>query len=827
MSKLVDPHICPDCRSPLDPQRTCTGCGLRLTGAPASELWQLMQRADALIGQLRLQPVMAPATTVPATAIDSRTLPGAPPVAPLRPASRGLSVPVVLLGLGALCVLVAAIVFVAVTWSSLGLGAKASIMLGVTSLFAAAATVLTQRGLRGAAETFWVIVAVLLVVDLGAAYGANLAGFGDMPGRHATAVTGAVLLLLAISVGGWATSTPTRRLNGMVGTAALGALAVTAAEVFGAERPAVAATVAIPLTVVLAVMVGRSVAELRPTGYAIGANAVLSWATLMSIGIDRVDGATASQWWQDLLGWPLLVAAGYTALLTVSSRLPGAVRIAGSSATLIALSYFALGGATGANSTLATACGVAVVLAAISAFAARVWAVPAALMSFAAFVLGTLFVAGRPWNVIADLPTTGPADDTNLDLRLPAVVADFAPWTALLVAAAVVIIVAGLLRHVPEPARVVVRTGWIALVPTVLAVGGATTVLENEPRLVVAVLVWSVVLLLVAGAAVAARQHPLALATTLLVGGYLALVGLRLAVPSHLLVALLASAIAAGLGLAYARSRPDGLDGTLLPFLAGGALVSAGFAGTHWPYLADGAGDTAGLVLVGIAALAVLGAAAAGRTEAARLTIEAVAVGLGLVATQFPTDSEVSVLVLTVIGSAIALTATLNRDRELLGWGAVLLLGIATVIRLDLGVEAPELYTVPAALLLVAGGAHRLRTDPEVSSLQALSSGLVLGLVPSLLLALDEPVTVRGALIAAAGVLVLGAGVRARWSAPVLAGALTVGLLAVRHLGPVAEAVPRWVSLASLGLVFLLIGITWEARRRNVATADRYLASLR
>jgi len=298
-------------------------------------------------------------------------------------------------------------------------------------------------------------------------------------------------------------------------------------------------------------------------------------------------------------------------------------------------------------------------------------------------------------------------------------------------------------------------------------------------------------------------------------------------VPSHLLVAVLASTLAVGLGIGYGRARTDGLRGALLPVLAGAAVLAAGFAGTHWPYLADGAGDTAGIVLVGLAALALLAAAPAGRTEPARLTIEAVAVGLGVLATQFSTDPAVPALILTILGTALALSASLNRDRTLLGWAAVVVLGIATILRLDRGVDAPEIYTVPAALVLLAGGILRLRTDPACSSLQALSSGLVLGLLPSLLLALDEPVTVRGALIAAAGLLVLAAGVRARWTAPVLAGAVTTGLLALRHLGPVAEAVPRWVSLAAVGLVLLLVGITWEARRRNVATADRYLRSLR
>ena len=100
-----------------------------------------------------------------------------------------------------------------------------------------------------------------------------------------------------------------------------------------------------------------------------------------------------------------------------------------------------------------------------------------------------------------------------------------------------------------------------------------------------------------------------------------------------------------------------------------------------------------------------------------------------------------------------------------------------------------------------------------------LGSGLTLALLPSLLLALDEPVSLRGALIGAAGVLVLAVGVQQRLAAPFVLGAVTTGILAVRHLEPYADAVPRWISLGGVGLALLVVGVTWEARRRNLETA--------
>jgi hypothetical protein len=60
-----------------------------------------------------------------------------------------------------------------------------------------------------------------------------------------------------------------------------------------------------------------------------------------------------------------------------------------------------------------------------------------------------------------------------------------------------------------------------------------------------------------------------------------------------------------------------------------------------------------------------------------------------------------------------------------------------------------------------------------------------------------------------------------------VAGGVTTALLAVRHLGPVVEGLPRWISLGSVGLALLLVGMTWERRRHDVDVASRYLTSLR
>ncbi|MFL6173303.1 MAG: SCO7613 C-terminal domain-containing membrane protein, partial [Marmoricola sp.] len=165
--------------------------------------------------------------------------------------------------------------------------------------------------------------------------------------------------------------------------------------------------------------------------------------------------------------------------------------------------------------------------------------------------------------------------------------------------------------------------------------------------------------------------------------------------------------------------------------------------------------------------------------------------------------------------------------RDQVAWIGTAILGVAALLRVTQDLSLPELATAPAAALLLVAGVHRMLTDEQASSVRVLGSGLTLALLPTLLLAVDEPVSVRGAAIGAVAAAVLTVGVARRWAAPFLAGAGALAVLAVRHLGPVAEALPRWISLGALGVALLAVAITWESRRRQVEVAERYLAALR
>jgi hypothetical protein len=183
---------------------------------------------------------------------------------------------------------------------------------------------------------------------------------------------------------------------------------------------------------------------------------------------------------------------------------------------------------------------------------------------------------------------------------------------------------------------------------------------------------------------------------------------------------------------------------------------------------------------------------------------------------------------LTVAGVAVVSLALLRAGRRDLGWPGGGLLMLASWVRLaDLGVSAPEAYTLPAAGALVAVGLwhlHRGRT----STLQALSAGLGLCLVPSLLWVLVDPEPLRALLLGLACFALVVAGVRARWTAPLVWGA-GIGLAEVLRLAApyVGSAVPRWLLIGVAGAVLVAMGVTWERRLADARHLLGYVRSLR
>ncbi|WP_348245992.1 SCO7613 C-terminal domain-containing membrane protein, partial [Salmonella enterica] len=85
-------------------------------------------------------------------------------------------------------------------------------------------------------------------------------------------------------------------------------------------------------------------------------------------------------------------------------------------------------------------------------------------------------------------------------------------------------------------------------------------------------------------------------------------------------------------------------------------------------------------------------------------------------------------------GCLLVADALVHRGHRDLAYAGSALLLLATWVRLgDLGVTAPEPYTLPLAVALTAVGLLHLRRFPAAGTATALLPGLLLGTVPSLL----------------------------------------------------------------------------------------------
>jgi hypothetical protein len=183
---------------------------------------------------------------------------------------------------------------------------------------------------------------------------------------------------------------------------------------------------------------------------------------------------------------------------------------------------------------------------------------------------------------------------------------------------------------------------------------------------------------------------------------------------------------------------------------------------------------------------------------------------------------------LTLAGVLVTASALVTPSRRLLGWPGGLLLAAATWVRLaDLGVEAPEAYTLPSAVALVLVGLWRLQRDPGTPTRLALTPGLALATTPSLLWVLTDPVSLRAALLGGACLGLVLVGSRLRWSSPLVVGAVVGGLLVLRELAPYAAATPQWILIGTAGTLLTVVGVTWERRLRDVQLGLAYLGRLR
>jgi hypothetical protein len=797
MNRYADPTACPGCRSAIEyGAPTCPHCDLRLTGQTAQILYTTLVRADQLVDELR-RPVAVPAGSVPTSQADVPT-----PTSP-APANKltSTSIPKILLGLGALCLLVAALVFLAVAWSAMGMGGRTAVLVGLTATAAVLCGWLSTQGLRAGAESFAAVGLGLLTLDV---FGADSANWlGDISRPDFAILLGVVVGLTATAAAAAGLRSPVERLVTAELAAALGLMLVVggwvSADHLGRPASFVAGTL---LSAASAFAAWRF--RLVFLSVATAASAALWWLNLLSDGLVRglAEPTVASLWGQFQI-WPVLAAAVLAAVPAFVVRLPMFVRIASAGVGLTVLAV-AAGLPTAGNSlTVAAAVVLAVLAVAVgtTAVAPGHWGWSAAgaltLSAMVAFgVLALLFsqaavrLLADPWSVAADGRLGGATPHASPLLVLPAALLLVgAAWsTRRLIGAA------------PD------LHGWVIPVVGVMAVGIAGTLALYPVQR------WTVVVTLLVGAGIAwalTRERLLDHGVTTVV----AATALATALPSDWLTA---ASLLVLTGLAFAIDYSN--DGGLRRVAGAASMVLLGsllWTGGH-------------LALMPVAWLPVLVIATLGLIAVARpITAYELAAAPTAVVAIIAAEPDLTWLAvhLTVAG-ALVTASGLRKRRSELRWIGAGVLFLATWVRLaDLDVTTVEAYTLPLAMALLGFGLYRMYHD-DTDTLAALSPGLGLAIVPSLLQALVDPVATRALLVGLACAVLVVAGSSLRWSAPLLIGA-AAGLLLVLREATYAQVLPQWVLIGLIGALLTVIGVTWERRLQELRLAAGYVRGLR
>jgi len=780
--RFFDPAFCPECHSPVGERRPdlrCATCGLVLSGPTAEQLGATLAQADQVLTQLRHESMLLP-RPMPGpgvvAALSGPQYAGFAPPLPARPHRQPISPSTVLLALGGLCVVVAVLVFIGVNWGNFSLGAKVAVLASITAALAAAAASVTRRGLRASAETLWLIAFVDLAIDLAAARAAGLAPFDAWSWAGFFIAFGVILGVCAIAVSRW--SVTTRVHEPLVASQLVAGFSLPVAAVSIAAQLDPADWVAYSLVVVLAV-----------------ASAGGMWFARLPIAA-LLPALTAG------FAWVGLVGSGAESLTTPHylDRLSHGDAFDLPAAAVIALALAAAAPKLYRAAQLPLAIGGFAVLAAIvggigyDTLPTEIFLAPAVIL----FALSFVEVTRNPWVdaarlVSAAVTLTGVAmvafeAASGLGTMLYRVDVWRGRWQDDLVA------------PTRDLAQVWPSLGLLAVVAC--AVVAVVVVVELDRR-VVALRVGSVTV-------------PVAVSITMN-----ALPHRWIAVAAWLLAAVVGSAIAS-----YAKDKwlwgPSGLSLlaadlvalaspqlTLVTWLAAGAACAA--AGSAGPAGRTLVGDTTARMLFDLTALAHL--------------FVAVMAGGYLIEPAQSRPLVAGLLAVTGVAGAVSVISHQHRWwRWISGSASVLTCWVQAA---EWNLSAVEPYSIPPGLLALAFGLVAIRGKPDQSSWATYAPGLMLLTSPSLFMALRDPVSLRAVLVGVWLLALLAFGASQRLQAPFAIGAVGGALLVLVEVWPYAVAVPRWVSIGLIGTVLLLVGVTWEQRRSELAQAQQAIDAMK
>lgn len=841
--RYADPDLCPDCRSDLPSGvTTCPTCALPVRHLLAVELFATLTRADRLVAQLRtiaddataptptrtaaalVPPGPAPAPSPAPAARAATSIPAPPPPPPAAqqpsgpaapyPAPSGSSVgvsaiPKILLGLGALCLLVAAIVFLAVSWSILGVGGRTAVLLSLTAAATGGALLLNRFRLRIAGESMSVVALGMLGLDV---LGAHAAGwFGDSSTGWAVAAGGAVMAL-----GGTGLALPRfgdgPRLVAPQVSVGVGYLIGWGGLLAAMDHELMAGHALVVLGAGIT-WLSRTALPVRAWSVGIATTVVWSVTALLGVALAFAD-PTLEGVWIDGAGWSLVASA-------VTLLAPGLVRkrreltVGGASVGALLVTIALIAPSVDESARIAGAVTLAVTAAWVAAY--RLLPASFRLVATAPSAIGSLallaFDAVAGMVVLARIADVGNDRSFAVALDGPDPVTE--PLLTVPSALVPLVFLAFLLprRDGRAPApwwRAGVVTGGVAAVATLASYDVPLAVVVSALGLV------AVVSLVIALADSGGRQTGFGLVALAISGS-----GVLLALPSTPIVAV-ASGIVLGIALiGHFLGRTAELRGISAITLSPALAVAVWTTGLSHDVEASWLGVPI-LVLLGVLAIA-----------RPRPEIEVPAVLVAMLAVPpaiFAAADQGGSLALhlVVVGALLSASALIHESRRELVWAAVPVFALASWVWFgDRGVTDPEPYTLPIAAALTVLGLLHLRRDPDAGTELALLPGLLLGTLPSLVWVLGDPLSLRALVLGGACLALTIAGATLRWSAPLIVGSVVGAVVVLREIGPYAGDVPQWVWIGLAGALLTTVGITWERRLLEIRQAVGMLGRLR
>lgn len=690
----------------------------------------------------------------------------APPRPPPARTMGVVSAQQLLVSLGALLVIAAAAVFGLVAWDRIGPTGQFGILVAVTVVFASFEAPLRRRDLVSTATAVGVAALGLVVVDAFAAR--------SFLGGDPWLWTAGTAALVAAICAAWTA-------RGAVGLDIVG---IYAAQV-------VAPALVWALTGNLAVLAATLLVQAAVNAEILGAADFLREKLLVALdraamgmwfaGISQVavHADTQAQWSVTTI---LLVVAAGSARRLEPWMLAGSLLAATGTAGLAAGTDFSVGVVLGA----VAAAGVAVT-------APARWREVLLATGAAGVGLALLLLAGPLATVLA-----GPYADRS--------VTDRASLGVVFVAAAAAAGLAVAVRSTRRQGIAVTAVGLAVAAALVPGVAGWSELVAT----------WWLIGLLLAGVGVALLVRSDEIGARAAFGSVVAstAIGATWVSTSETLAAVGAAVLTAGCAaLAVWKPWRDVAAACTVVAAAVAVGLSLDLAGVEPPFVGL-IGFTAGLAAATVARRAGLPAA----TGAATLLAAIGAAG------SFG-DPDAASVTLAVM-AAVAVYA----GRRQPAWYAA---GAASAtalvwLRLDLaGVTVAEVYTAPAAALMLAAGAAIRARSPEMGSWPAYGIGLAVAAAPTALLAVNgtDPWP-RAIALLAGGLAGLWVGSERRLQAPLVVGAGAVVVAAGVALWPVAEAAPRWLLLGTAGVALLVAGAFYERARVLSATAAGRLRRL-